>query len=351
MTRIVGLGLAVVVLGASSTDGQRASTGWCPEGEQCADDTPEGLSFEGAQVSWFIGNGLIPTAVGGTQTVRITDKATDELFDLPFVVNATNTEAHRASVTGMAQATIEAEREGSGYLRIARVQDNYLFDRVTIESKPIARGEVRLTMAARWPNLDEARFAVWGGGETELTVALLDASDGWLADESLRISTPFAPTPIAWDAIAVTAPVNQVVLPVAFEAGGGTFIGSADVPVVTSLTSVSAWSNGGASTLNQRAEVCFVARSNDIDVSGVPWVFDLTGGVMPASADAQLHPNCLVVDFVGVGVASITASADGQRATVEYQVQPPSARVVAPPAVWPWAGDRSEPGERALRSE
>jgi hypothetical protein len=350
MTRIVGLGLAVVVLGASSTDGQRANTGWCPEGEQCADDTPEGLSFEGAQVSWFIGNGLIPTAVGGTQTVRITDKATEALFELPFVTNATNPEAHRTSVVGLAQARIAADAEGTGYLRIARVEDGYLFDRVAIESKPIARAEVRSTIAERWPRLEESPFALWAGGDTELSVALLDGADGWLADESLSIGVIGAQERVAWDAMRLEVPTTMAAVPVAIEAAGGAFVGNATVRVVNDLTSVDAFNTDGDRTVGSEQEVCFSAHVDALDVLGVDWVFDLTGPVAPAPAAEQLHPNCLLVTFTGPGTATVTASVIGLSATTTYNVTSSAARVVERP-VWPWAGDRREPGERALRSE
>lgn len=347
MTRILGLGLAVVVLGASSTDGQRANTGWCPEGEQCADDTPEGLTFEGAQVSWFIGNGLIPTAAGGTQRVRITDKATEQLFDLPFVANATNREAHRASVAGVALANIEASGEGTGYLRIARVQDDYLFDRVAIESKSIARAEVRSTIAARWPQLEERPFVLWAGGEAELSIALLDRADGWLADDSLRIDSAAPNQRIAWDAIRVEVPTAPGNLAVSATAGGG-FAIDGSLRVVNDLTAVRAWNTGGDRTVGSQQEVCFTAQVDAVDVLGVDWVFDLTGPVTPAPAAEQVHPNCLMVSFTGPGAATITASVVGLSATTTYNVTSSAARVVERPA-WPWAGDRSEPGERALR--
>jgi hypothetical protein len=348
MTRIVGLGLAVVVLGASSTDGQRANTGWCPEGEQCADETPAGLMFEGAQVSWFIGNNLIPTAVGGTQTVRITDKVDGLPFDeLPFLADATNREAHRAEVAGAAMVRISGDAEGTGYLRIARVHDNYLFDRVAIESKAIARAEVRPTTISRWPQVADGPYVLWAGGEAELTVALRDADDGWLADESMRLDADAPNQLIAWDAIRLQVPATATAVSVTGTAGGG-FAISDDVAVVDTLTEVAAWSTDGEVRIATQREVCFTARAGAIEVVGVDWVFDVAGPVARAPLAEQLHPNCLQVSFVAPGTATITASAGGRSVTATYNVVNSAARVVERPA-WPWAGDRSEPGERALR--
>jgi hypothetical protein len=351
--RLSGLGAALLALAASSTDGQRASSGWCPEGEQCADDTPEGLAFEGAQVSWFIGNGLIPTAAGGHQTVRITDKVTELPFELPFLATVTNLDDHGAAVAGEALARIEASGEGTGHLRIARVQDNYLFDRVAIESKAIERAAVRLTMNQRWPRIDDRPFALWAGGEAELSVALLAAGDGWLADESLQIATSSPSQPVAWDAVRVTAPAAAGELTVGIGAGGGRFTATATVPVVDALTAVEAWSGGGDRAVGAELEVCFVAGAGAVEVHGVRWAFDLIGPVEPLPAAEQEYPNCVDVRLTGPGTASVTASAGGQRATTTYNVTGSSARGVVERGAraWPWAGDRREPGERALRAE
>jgi len=224
MLRAGGVGAAALALAASSTDGQRAGSGWCPEGEQCADDTPAGLEFEGAQVSWFIGNGVAATAVGGRQTVRLTDKTTGLALELPFLAEATNRSAHAASPADGAQANLSASAEGLGYLRISRVADDYLFDRLTISSRPIATMEARPTIATSWPGFDDGAWAVFAGGQTEVAIALYDAEGGWLVDESMQLETPSPSTRTAWDALRISPTANGTgpgTYAIAVSAGGG----------------------------------------------------------------------------------------------------------------------------------
>lgn len=346
MLRAGGVGAAALALAASSTDGERANSGWCPEGEQCADDTPEGLEFEGAQVSWFVGNGVAATAVGGRQTVRLTDKTTGLALDLPFRAEATNRSAHAASAGGGAQANLSASAEGEGYLRISRVADDYLFDRLTVRSRPIATLEARPTMATSWPGFDDGSWAVFAGGETEIAIALYDADGGWLVDESMQLETPSPSTVAAWDALRVSPPTGgNGTYPIAVSAGGGQVTRVATLDVVDNVDLVTAWSPDGTHTVGSTAEACFVASTGGKDVFGAPWTFEVAGPADPEPTSEQLHERCLKVRFTEPGTVTLRGVADGRSATTTFTVI--SGARIRPAA--PWVSTR-DLGDRAAAS-
>jgi hypothetical protein len=346
MLRAGGVGAAALALAASSTDGDRANSGWCPAGEQCADDTPEGLEFEGAQVSWFIGNGVATTAVGGWQTVRLTDKTTGLALALPFGAEATNRSAHTAYPDGGAQVNLAASAEGEGYLRITRVADGYLFDRLTVTSRPIASFEVRPTMATSWPGFDDGAWAVFAGGQTDLAVALYDADGGWLVDESMQLATPTPSTVVAWDAVRVSPPRGGTgTYLIAVSAGGGQVSDAASVDVVENVDVVSSWGPDGTHTVGSTAEACFLATTGGRDVFGAPWTFEITGPADPEPASEQLHERCLKVRLTGPGIVTIRGIADGRSATTTFTaISGARARTVAP-----WVSTR-DLGDRAAAS-
>lgn len=348
MLRAGGVGAAALALAASSTDGERATDGWCPEGEQCADDTPEGLEFEGAQVSWFIGNGVATTAVGGRQTVRLTDKATGVALDVPFRAEATNLGAHAASAGSGAEVEVSASAEGEGYLRISRVADDYLFDRLTIRSRPIATIEARPTMAASWAGVGEDSWAVFAGGQTEIAIALYDADGGWLVDESMQLETPNPSTVVAWDALRITPTTSGTgagTYPIAVSAGGGQVTTVVTIDVVESVDLVTAWGPDGTHAVGSTIEACFEASSGGKDVLGVPWTFEVVGLADPAPSAEQVHEGCLKVRFTAPGTVTVRGVADGRSAVTTFTAI--SGARVRPQGPWLSARDL---GDRAAAS-
>ncbi len=336
--RIGGVGAAVLALAASTTEGDRSNAGRCPAGEQCADDTPEGLAFEGAQVSWFIGNGVAHTAVGGAQTVRITDNLTDAALDLPFTPKVTSA-AHQVSVAATAAVTLSASAAGTGYLRITRVADGYLFDRLAIESRPIARMQARPTMNESWPGFGTESWAAWAGERVEVAVALYDSGGGWLIDESLEIASTVQVVRTAWDAAEIL-PLAAGTLELAVGAGDRNEL--VQVTVVDTLTQVS---GPGPQTraVGGTAEVCFQAFDGSVRVFGVPWSFQITGPGQALAAAEQDHPSCLELRTTGAGSITVTASIGNRSATGTVEVTGSAART-APASGWV---SRTDLGERA----
>jgi hypothetical protein len=319
--RVGGVGAAVLALAASTSveGGERGNSGWCPEGEQCADDTPQGLSFEGQTVSWSMWGegGVSATAVGGTQTVRLWDKETGLELDVPFVVDTTNRVAHSAAVGDGPEAVVSAPFEGQGYLRIARVADNYLFDRLLIESAPIARIEARPSLRASYPTGSFDQWAVLAGGTTEVAVGLFTANELRLIDESMQLATPTASARTAWDAVRITVPAGERGYEVAV--ASGTFTGVAGVPVVDDITEITTWGATGG-VVGESKHVCFLAKSGTLDVHGIGWTFEVAGAAEPAPAAEQIYERCVKIVPTRAGTATVIARAGVMSSTVELQV-------------------------------
>lgn len=342
MFRLGGVGAAVLALAASSVDGQRADAGRCPAGEQCADDTPEGLQFEGAQVSWFIGNGLATTAVGGYQVVRVTDNATGLPLDVPFLAEATNTGAHAAAPGDGPQVALSASAEGQGFLRISRVADDYLFDRIAIDSRPIARIAARPTLRTSWPVFGGGGWAVLAGGSAEIAIALYGADDDWLIDESMQIATPTPSQRTGWDAVVISPP-DAGVYRIGVTAGDGV-TAELLVDAVDSLAAVIARTPEGSASVGQSFDVCFDARSFDErSVYGSAWSFEITGDAVPNPAADQLYPHCVNLRATNPGSVRVIATSSGRSALSTYSITGSSSRLVAPRG---WLSGR-DLGERA----
>ena len=90
---LVSLGV-LLFAGCGDYVGDRAETGECPLGEVCSPDTPEGLYFVspklGEQGISLHFHDLLPTAVGGTQTITVFDAATHRPMEFPFAAVLTD---------------------------------------------------------------------------------------------------------------------------------------------------------------------------------------------------------------------------------------------------------------------
>jgi hypothetical protein len=338
--RVGGVGAAVLALAASSTEGDRSAGGRCPAGEQCANETPDGLAFEGAQVSWFIGNGLANTAAGGAQTVRIIDNTDQQPMIWPFEPKVTST-AFSASNTGEATARLEASAVGSGYLRITRPADGYLYDRIAIESRMVSRMEARPSLTESWPGFGSDSWAAYAGSYVDVAVALYDSGGGWLVDEDMAITGTSFVRRTAWDSVEILTPTAPGTATLSVSAGESD--GTVLVTVTDRITSIA---GPGAQTraVNAIAEVCFAASDGSVRVFGVPYLFTITGPGQLLEDPQQEYRSCARVRATGLGTIVVTANADGAlTATGQINVTS-SATSAKVPSGWV---SRSDLGERA----
>ncbi len=337
--RVGGVGAAVLALAASSTEGDRSAGGRCPAGEQCANETPEGLAFEGAQVSWFIGNGVANTAVGGAQTIDIIDRIDDQPLTWPFEPKVTSA-AHSVTATGEASVMLTALAEGGGHLRITRPADGYLYDRLPIQSRPVDRMQARPSLTESWPGFGADSWAAYAGSTVDVAIALYDAGGGWLVDETMRITASTLVRRTAWDSVELrpTAAGTTDIL-----VGVGETNTTVPVSVTDRLTSITGPSPQQR-RVNDSAEVCFNAFDGTIRVFGAPYAFQLTGPGLVLPASEQEHRSCIEVRATGLGTIVVTASVGNLSATGQVDVTSTATRAVIPSG---WVS-KFDLGERAL---
>jgi hypothetical protein len=342
LVRVGGVGAAALALAASSTEGDRGAGGRCPAGEQCANETPEGLSFEGAQVSWFIGNGVANTAVGGTQTILITDNIDDMPLTWPFEPKVTGT-SFAVSSTGEASVSLSAPTAGTGYLRITRPADGYLYDRIPIESRAVSRMQAHPSLTESWPGFGADSWAAYAGSTVDVAVALYDSGGGWLVDESMAITANTLVRRSAWDSVEIRPTVAGTTT---LSVSTGDVDGTVDVTVVDTLSSISGPSPQQAA-VNATREVCFDAFAGSVRVFGAPFAFQVSGPALILPISEQEHRSCLEVRATGLGTITVTASVGSLTATGQVDVTSSAARRAIPTG---WVS-RSDLGERALMSD
>jgi hypothetical protein len=340
--RVGGVGAAVLALAASSTEGDRSTGGRCPAGEQCAIETPEGLAFEGAQVSWFIGNGVANTAVGGAQTIQIIDNIDEQPLTWPFEPKVTSG-AHTVAAAGESAVTLSASAAGTGYLRITRPAAGYLYDRLSVESRPVARVQARPSLTESWPGFGTESWAAYAGSTVDVAVALYDSGGGWLVDDTMNLTANTLVRRTAWDSIEIRPTVRGTT---DILVGAGDTNETAQVSVTDALTSIT----GPAPqqrAVNGNAEVCFNAFDGSIRVFGAPYAFQLTGPGLILPAAEQEHRSCVEVRATGLGTIVVTASVGNLSATGQVDVTSSATRAAVAKG---WV-TRFDLGERALASD
>jgi hypothetical protein len=284
----------------------------CPDGEVCSEATPAGLTFVGAMPTTALGNGdtaLVPTAIGGTQTIHLVDAHRRERLDEPFgaemrgaALALVATTADSVRVTGRAG--------GTGTLRITEPDGVTLHDTTSlatakIESAALAPlGEVVLSTD---------RGVAWlAGSRADVAIRLRSATGGAVIDDGVFVSTS-ADVAIhageTWDHVVV-APVAETT-PVTIHAGATTF--AAAVARVAAVDAIvpsldAADSDGGAL-------LCFEARAGDLVVAGLDWQFDVDG----APATRFGAANCTMAQPTARSRTMLTVTAGGLRHTVDLR--------------------------------
>lgn len=188
--------LLAIALACTVEEGDRSSTGACPEGETCSSAAPEGLRFIGLALGGVSSERLPPTAVWGRQTI---------LVDGPGVPSASveTTSAWHLTLSELAPEeasfVVSAVSPGDTLVRVVD-EDGLLLDRVSLRTAAIDTVDV-----ARLG--DGGTASIVRGERTSLVVRLFDESGERIVDESLEITGEHVTT-VSWDSVEVLLPAD-----------------------------------------------------------------------------------------------------------------------------------------------
>jgi hypothetical protein len=352
-----------LLLSACTVPGQRAADvdGACPEGETCSDLTPEGLFFSGSTASDSVfGAGLLPTAVGGKQTMTALSGEVDERppFEGDFDAKTADPSVATVDAVDPPSIVVRGGAKGTSFLRLLEPGTAKLLDRVEIQVEPIDH----IKVLPRELVLDESETgALLAGSSVPLVVRLFGAGEKRLADETIELSPASGEAAgKAWDLFEVTAPPSGEA---SFEikAGGGSFTATAQVvSAIDGITPVFGDEMTPESlpvSLDDDSILCFMARSGATAVAGATWAFKPSEGVKVSDEAAQVLslsnlPNCVNLHGMTAGKATLEVTAGGLAKTFQLTVskmamkalhREPLGRRLAPrrPIGAPSAGERA----------
>lgn len=318
--------LAAVILGtlfifACASPGYRWEHG-CPPGEDCSDQTPDGLFFAGPELAddWVAGIELKGLAVGGTQNIRVQQGPSRSSYGFqgPF---AAYSEEPELDVVSVIEPMVEVAgvADGDPWLRIADPVNGEIFDLIAVHARTI--GDLRLLpieLGARDAALDGEPWAVLRGQPTRLYTRLVASGGGRLVDQSMLLDadTDLTPVQLAWDALEVTPQVAGT-FAVDVEAGDLplTTVNVDVVDDVTGIALVSAWDLTDDVEINLSQPlavdhallVCFAAHAGSARVVDPAWTVQAAG---PIDGEFFTEPNFLLPTgcFYGAGTAEGTAT-------------------------------------------
>lgn len=295
----------------------------CHQGETCSHDTPNGLVFEGTDITGQLGGAPGPLAIGGTQRVTMLDPSDSLTRPVPFArpyTTDTSMPADERWDVGTevvdeagSVVTVRGISEGYNYLRVL-APDGDLYDRTILAAKPIHHRQVRMPYA--YGGADENEAIVWTVGPHEMSVGLWSAPDSQLGntsdllvDESLTLTMPGA-TQTRWDTISVpAAPPGHRDLVVA----GGSGAAVLDVETVAAPDSIGdAPGNYYPLSIYGSDLLCFVARHGGRYVAGAEWSFTMDDGeVLTSETIDTRHSGCAYFAARKQGTVQIHATASG----------------------------------------
>ena len=201
--RLASAGLVLFAICAACTysEGERAETGACPEGETCSDATPSGLAFYGARPGEDDGaaDWIRAVAMGGTQRLSIAaaDGAALGVVDVQssapwFLTIAPDAEP----AVGEVGVELSGLAEGDAYVRVLDANGD-LYDRVSMRVARVATVDA---------TVNGAGDAVVGARNSAV-FRLVSAQGDRLVDEGMTIESEDVDVErISWDCIDFTAP-------------------------------------------------------------------------------------------------------------------------------------------------
>jgi hypothetical protein len=312
--------------------GERATTGECPAGETCSDLTPRGLQFDGADMTGDLDlSGPSPTAIGGTQAIQLEYDPTEGHYiplDLPFAADDDGGNGVEVDHIAGSIVTVRGAAARTNYLRISDAATDELFDRKELTGAAIDMMKLVPNTFDLVPADRELAFAA---GDVEVGVALFGQvqesggpSDERLVDQNMQLTLAGA-TQRAWDRVELPA-ANAGTYALAVTAGDKP-TANLDIVVVAHLDSlVSDPANPTTVLPNGVADLCFDGLANERYVAGLSWHF-LVDNVDKAGAG-----NCIGVTTAATsGTITVVGSADGMSATATVTIA--AARTVSAPPV------------------
>lgn len=331
--------------------GERRSSGECPAGETCSDETPRGLDFIGNHlINDLLLSGPRATAVGGTQVVALEydrGDGVDVALDVPYTADDDGGLGVKVESTSGSQVTIRGVASRKNYLRILDA-DGLLMDRKELAGAALSRMDL---VANDYETISEGSLIAFAVGERELGVALygdVQHSSGPVSERIVDTSMVLAlagAEKIAWDTLRINAAVGTYALDVT---AGDKPVNTLDVVVVDHADSVTALANAPSTIMpNGSASVCFEAKAAGRHIIGLEWSFDVDG-TTKVQGESAVNRNCVSVTTTKTtGSVAVQATAGGQSASVSLTVATAREQLELTPSIKPLpvaiptAGDRA----------
>jgi len=332
---------------ACVTGGQRANTGDCPAGEVCSSKTPNGLLFRGPRFAddfLAVDRSVKTTAQGGAQTLSVLEGGYGTPLTLPFDASI---DSGPLAVAGQVGNTVQlaASGGGSSMLRITDPADGSLFDRVSVDARPIASVSVSAFHQETFLPDDPAP-ALLTGAPVQLLARLRDSSGGRLVDEGLTLDVTGATVARAtWDTVNITAGSPGTLT---FTLTAGDFPAmQGNIPVVDTIDQVipgyTSFDASNPPTAQATLIACVEGWNGNLPVVGLSWTLTADGA---DQSGAWFSPNCIAFERDTAGTVTIHGEADGIGADLTVDVGPAPAasgarRSLARPAPDHTAGERA----------
>ena len=308
---------------AACTGGERASSGECPAGEVCSDQTPNGLHFLGDTMadSAIVGVLTAPaaTAIGGTQHISLDVDHGGVLVPLDRPFQADDDGALGVSVVAQDSSSVTIRGEGSrtNYLRILDA-DGLLMDRKDLTGAALKSIGVLSLEPEVVPLGAEVAFAP---GKRSIGVALYgDVQDGSsvvterIVDSSATLSASGG-TQQAWDHLELAnAQVGTTQLSVT---AGDKPTAVLDVRIAAEAQHVVAQAADATIPAHGGTDLCFSATVDGRVLVGLAWTFTVDGAPVTGGAIR----NCVYASTTAAsGTVTVVANAGGQSATLQVPV-------------------------------
>ncbi len=364
---VLGGGVFLSFASNSPAGGDRTD-GECPAGEVCSPDTPTGLYFGGSVLGDEIFDSIVEphrTAVAGTQTLDIFSDADASDEFIGFDAVAAGPSFQVVAVAGN-QVSVAGVAGGTDFLRLVDPESGELYDRIALQTAvvdTIAIVPQKIDLLGDQELYDAASPAVvyHASGTSELVVALYDASDVRLVDETLTLAlgTGFVRDTAQWDRFEHD-PVAPGTYVFTFTLGSGeigdlsaTFVDAVDAVVwVPGLANSERAEPASGAVVGQQKRFCFRAENGGRPVVGATFGYTSTSGLTVASGSGT----CVTVTGAAPGLATLTVSVDGVAEPFDVPVasaanaQPASAANAEAQAAPVGAGAGAGAGERAESS-